>query len=383
MPDSARGLDAQLGRDGAGSSGSRGAGGRHLGADRTDAQRRVNRIRAFRAELDALTAAGVVSLTNAERERIARYHDTLLQRLAAAHDVDRTEAAGQLSRGMQIAAFFAALALTAAVSSLVARFWGRFDLPAQATLLCLFPLVALVGVELAAQRERTLYVSSIFALVAYGTYWLAVFVLGDLLNVPIPAIALWGGALFGLALALPYGFRFLLGLALVAFLLALSGSVFQAAGVPWTAALEFPEPLTLAAFLLLIVAPRFGAIRRPFAGVTRTVALALGFFGLLLLSSAGQASLLPTPARISELIYQGVILLVSAIALTIGISRQWRETVYIAAGTLTLFLFGRFVDWFWDVVPRFAFFLLLAGIAFGWLLALRRIRTRLTTEEAL
>lgn len=353
-----------------------------LRRDRADAQRRVNRIRAFRAELEALTSAGAAALSVAQREDIARYHDALLQRLAAEHDIDRTETAGQLSRGMQVASFFAALALTAAVHSLVSHFWSRFDLPLQATLLCAFPLVALVGVELAAQRERTLYVSSIFALVAYGTYWLAIFVLGELLNVPVPAAALWGGALFGLALALPYGFRLLLGLALVAFLLALSGSVFQAAGVPWTAAIEFPEPLTAAGFLLLIVGPRLGAIHPSFAVVTRAVALSAGFLGLLLLSSAGQASLLPTPARVSELIYQGIVLIAAVMALTIGVRRQWRETVYIAAATLTVFLLGRFVDWFWDALPQFVFFLMLAGMAFAWLLALRRLRTRLGSMEA-
>ena len=75
------------------------------------------------------------------------------------------------------------------------------------------------------------------------------------------------------------------------------------------------------------------------------------------------------------------LLFCSVIALAVGIRRQWRETVYIAAGSLTVFLFGRFVDWFWDAIPRFVFFLLLAAIAFAWLLALRRLRTRLTEER--
>jgi hypothetical protein len=343
----------------------------------------VNRIRAFQAELETLSAAGAITLTDAARESIARYHGALLQQLAAEHDIDRSAAAGRLSRGMQIASFFAALALTAAVYSLVSRFWGRMDLPLQATLLCAFPLMALVGVEMAAQRERTLYIASIFALVAYGTYGLAIVVLSELLNVPVPAWVLWGGALFGLALALPYGFRVLLGIGLLAVLLALSGSVFEAAGVPWIATLEFPEPLTAAAFLLLVIAPRLGAIHQSFAAVTRGVALSIGFLGLLLLSMAGTASLLPTPTTVSALIYQGVILVASLVALAVGVRRQWSETVYIAAGALTLFLFGRFVEWFWDAVPRFVFFLLLAGIAFAWLLALRRLRARLASEELL
>ena len=376
MSDSARGPDSELRRDSPVSA-------RRGGFDRADAQRRVHRIRAFHAELHELTAAGVVLLSDAARQSIARYHDALLRQLATEHDVDGTTAARQLSRGMQVASFFAALALTAAAYSLVSRFWGRLDIPLQATLLCAFPLVALVGVELAAQRERTLYIASIFALAACGMYWLAVYMLSELLNVPVSALALWGGALFGLALALPYGFRVILGIALLGLLLALSGSVFEAAGVPWTAALEFPEPITAAAFLLLIVAPRLAGIHRAFAAVTRAIALSVGSFGLLVLSAAGQASLLPTPARVSALIYQAIILLSSVIALAAGISRQWQETVYVAAASLTLFLLGRFVDWFWDAIPRFVFFLVLAAMAFAWLLVLRRLRTRLTTEEPL
>jgi lipid-A-disaccharide synthase-like uncharacterized protein len=341
----------------------------------------VHRIRAFRAELEALNAAGVAPLTQAQSEEIVRYHDALLQQLALEHDVDRTDAAGQLSRGMQIAAFIAAVALTAAVYSLVARFWGRLDLPLQATLLCAFPLMALVGVELSSQRERTLYIASIFALVAYGTYWLAVFVLSELVNVPVTPVALWGGALFGVALALPYGFRIIFGGALIALLVALAGSVFQAAGMPWTLVPEYPEIVTAAAFLLVFVAPRLATPHRAFAAVTRGVAFAVGFAGLLLLSTAGPASLLPTPSRVTEVIYQAAMLIAATTALVVSVRKQWTETVFIAAAALTLFIFIRFVDWFWDALPRFVFFFLLAAVAFAWLVALRRLRARVDKSQ--
>jgi hypothetical protein len=346
-------------------------------SDRTEAQRRADRIRAFRAELDALIAAGVSPLTEEQREAITRYHGDLLHRLAIEHDVDRSEAAGQLSRGMQVAAFVAALALTAALYSLVARFWGRLDLPLQATLLCVFPLVALVGVELSAQRERTLYVASIFAMVAYGTYWLAAGVLSALLNVPVTAPALWGGALFGVALALPYGFRVIFAGAVLTLLVALAGSVFEAAAMPWTLVIEFPEIVTAASLLLAGLAPRVAGQQRSFAAVTRGVALSVAFAGLLLLSVAGSASLLPTPSRVTEAIYQAVLLVASATTVTVGIRRRWPEAVYIAAAALTLFIVTRFVDWFWDALPRFVFFFLLAAAAFGWLIVLRRLRVRL------
>ena len=350
--------------------------------DRLEAQRRANRIRAFRAELDALADAGMSPLTPEQHAKITAYHDQLLRQLAAEHDIDRSDAAGQLSRGMRIAAFIAAIALTAAVYSLVERFWGRFDLPVQATLLCAFPLVALVGVELSAQRERTLYVASIFALVAFGTYWLAVFVLSDLLNVPVTPSALWGGALFGAALALPYGFRVIFGGALIALLTALAGSVFQAGGIPWTSVPEFPEIITVQALLLFAVASRVTARRALFAPVTRGVPLAIGLLGLFFLSIAGQASLLPVTVHVAEAIYQGAMLIACVSVLAVSLRWQWLESVYIAAIGLTIFIFSRFFDWFWDSMPRYVFFLLLAATAFGWLVAMRRMRARLRGTEA-
>jgi hypothetical protein len=351
-------------------------------SDRADAQRRVNRIRAFRAELEALTAAGVAPLAAEQRREIDRYHDDLLRTLTAEHDADPSEAAGQLSRGMRVAAFLAALALTAAIYSLVSRYWGRLDLPLQATLLCAFPLMSLVAVELTARRERTLYIASIFALAAYGTYWLAVIMLSQLLNVPLTPWAIWGGALFGVTLALPYRFRVILASALVALLVALSGSAFAAASMPWTLVVEFPEIMTAAALVLTTLAPTLQSLDRAYGAITRMVGLGVGYFGLLMLSTAGRVSLLPTSSRFVESIYQVIMPVVCVIALKIGISRQWTETVYLSAGALTLFLFARFMDWFWEAVPRYLFFLLLAAVAFAWLLALRRLRKRISTGAA-
>jgi hypothetical protein len=77
------------------------------------------------------------------------------------------------------------------------------------------------------------------------------------------------------------------------------------------------------------------------------------------------------------MIYQGITLIAAIVVLVVAIRFQFVESVYIAAGALTIFLLIRFVDWFWDAMPRFVFFLVLAGGAFAWLIALRRLRARL------
>jgi hypothetical protein len=351
-------------------------------SDRTAAQRRVNRIRAFRAELDALQADGVVTLSDDQRRAIDAHHQELLRTWSAQHDVDRSEAASQLSLGMRIVSFLAAVALTAAIYSLVARFWGRFELPLQATLLCAFPLVCLVAVELSAQRERSLYLASIFALAAFGTYWLAVGELSQLLGVPVTPPALWGGALFGLTLAIPYRFRLIFAGALAALLAAVAGTIFQLAGMPWTHVIEFPELIAVAAFMLALIGVRLQSQDPSFAAITRVVGFSCGFLGLLMLSTAGRVSLLPVPNRIAEAIYQVLIVMLGVVAMTVALRRRWNETVYVAAAALTLFIIVRFVDWFWDVLPPYLFFFLLAALAFAWLFALSRVRRRLSMEAA-
>lgn len=349
--------------------------------DRAAAQRRADQIRAFRAELDELRVAPITPpLTDDQRAAIAAYHDRLLAGLAAEHDIDRTPDAERLSRGMQLASFFAAVTLTAAIYSLVSRYWGRFDLPLQAMLLAAFPLTALIAVELAARRERTLYIASLFALVAYGTYWLAIGVLSAEVNIPVAPPWIWAGALFGFALALPYRFRLILGAALLSLATAVAGSIFQAAGYPWTGIVEHLDLLTLAAFALAGLAPHLGQLDPPLAAVARLVGFGGGLLGVLVMSSDGTTSLLPFRASTSAAVYQVLMLAVSVFLLAIGVLRQWSETVRLSAVALTVFLLIRYVDWFWETLPGYAFFFVLAAAAMAWLLALGRLRTRLAAR---
>lgn len=279
---------------------------------------------------------------------------------------------------MRLASFFAAAALSAAICSLVSRFWGRFDLPLQATLLCLFPLMALGGVELSARRERTLYVASLFALVAYATFWLAVGVLSDLLNVPVTPWAIWAGVIFGLALALAYRLRVILAGALGALVIALSGQVFHAAGIPWTEIAGKPELTTVAAFGVTLLGPRLSHVDRGFGAAARLTGFGVGLTGVLLLSTFAEMSVLPLSGRLVTGFYQAVALVGLVGLLAIGLRYRWNETVSLAAVMLTIFLLLRFIDGFWDALPQYVFFLALAVLALAWLFALDPMRARLS-----
>jgi uncharacterized membrane protein len=233
-------------------------------------------------------------------------------------------------------------------------------------------------VELSARRERTLYIASLFALVAYGTFWLTVGILGELLNVPITPIFIWAGVVFGVSLAIPYGFRVVLGGALTAVAVAAAATMFQFGGYEWPEALERPELLGMAAFSLLLLAAPLGQLDRGFPPVVRLVSLTIALGALLVLSVSGDSSLLPVRRAVAERIFQALMFLACVAALAVSIRRGWRESIHLVSVMLALFLLSRYLDWFWDLLPRYVFFLILAVLAFASLLLLRRIRGRLT-----
>jgi hypothetical protein len=344
---------------------------------RLEAQKRADRIRAFREELAALRAEGVAPLAPDQERAIAAQHDAVLSRLAAQFDIDRSERSGQLSKGMVLAALFGAVALIMAIYSLVDRAWWRMDLPAQTTLLAMFPLLALAGVEIAARRERTRYFAAIFALVACATTWLALVMTARLLDLPFSVLLFWPGILSGMAIALSYGFRLVFAVSLVATIVALAGAFFASAGVPWLHAIARLEPLMATALIVAVAASHVEPAGEGFGTAARIVGLSMGLGSLFLISANGSLTLLPVQAVTAERLYQAVVPIASVACIWIGLRWRQRETVLIASMVLAVFLLIRYIDWFWDVVPAWAFFLVLAVLAFSALALLRRLRARM------
>jgi hypothetical protein len=344
--------------------------------DRRAAQARADQIRAFRRELRTLADEDVLRLSAEQDAALAAHHDRVLAGLARDFDVDRSEREGQLSRGMRIASLLGAAALVAAVTALVNQVWGRLALPAQVTLLTGFPLAALAGVHLAAERERTRYVASLFALVSLGTAWFAIGMIARLLDLPLSELLLWPAAAFGLAVAVSYGFRLVFALSLVAFATAAASVFFAAGGVPWPVLFERLEPLMGSAFVLLAVSRHLAPLGEGFEDAARHAALVLLLGALLLVSNVPGLSLLASTPNTSRILYQ-----VMFVPLAIGL--LWRALragdtrgVNLVAAALALFILIRYVDWFWDWMPAWAFFLVLAGMAFASIASLGRVRRR-------
>jgi uncharacterized membrane protein len=345
---------------------------------KAQAQQRADQIEAFVRELEELEREGVVRLPPGDRGRIDAYHAGLVEQLARRFDVDRSDRQRRMSLGMRIASLIGAVTLSAAVVLFFYRVWGLLATPAQLAVLGAAPLALLVAVDVAARREKTLYVASILAITATAAFILDVSVVGAIFNMrPSPfAFALWGG--FAIAVAYAYGLRLLLAGGLTMAMVFLCMAAARAAGLDLGASMARPEPMLPAGALAF--AASFASVNRRQAGFPETWRL-VGSVAVLLpvifLSTwSGVFSYLPWPDRVAGPMYDAAGFVLGAAGIWFGIRAGWREVVQVATGFLVIFVFAKCFDWWWAWMPRYLFFLMLGGLAVAVLVVLGRIRSR-------
>src|SRR6185295_17388976 len=202
--------------------------------DRAEAQARLNRIRAFQAELDALDRDGIVTLGGVERRAILDHHDRLVADLSSRFDVDRDEGQRRMSLGMRVASVLGALALSAALVLFFYRIWGWLTIPAQVTVLIAAPVVALAATEFAHRRDRSGDFTSIAALLACAGIVLNLVMAGRIFAIRDSPHALIVWAAFGLAIGIGYGLRLPFAAGLLTAMIAVAGEMAAARGVEWT-----------------------------------------------------------------------------------------------------------------------------------------------------
>ena len=341
-------------------------------------QERADRLRAFRRELQELEREQALELTSDQRTRLDTYIDRTLAELASRYDVDTSASQRQISLGMRIASALGGLALCAAVVLFIARYLGHWPTSVQVAVLSAGPIALTIASEFAARRERTLYYAALLNLVAFAAFVANLSLLGAIFNLaPTPnALAVWG--VFGLLLAYHFGVRLVLAAGLASLVGWMSAAANSWRGWWW---LEFdrrPEDIMLAGVVLAVVPIVIRHDRRPdFPAVYRLVGMLAMFLPMLWLSAVGESSYLPWASRTIEHFYQVAGVFVAGGVVWIGIRRSWTGMVNIGTAFFTIFLFLRLVDWWWDWMPRYLFFLVVGLVAIGLVAVFKRLRARM------
>lgn len=347
---------------------------------RQQAQARADRIRAFRDELAAAEADGAVALTPEQRTSVDAYHDALLASLTARFDVDRSAAQHQLSLGLRIVSLLGAVALTAAVILFFQRVWGLLPSAGQVAVVWAAPLAVLWAAHRTARLERTLYFTTLLAILAFGCFVLDVAVVGTILNARDSSLPLLAWAAFACALAYAWNLRLLLAAGAVCAIAFCAAVTVTWTHLPWDAFFVRPESLLLpSAGVAAAAGAGFNRTRGGFPRTLRTVGFGVIAVAVVVLSSVGEASRLWFAPRTIEHGYQ-VVGFGYAIALIFaGVRRGWNEAVNLGASLFGLLLLLRFVDWWWDWMPKYLFFLAVGAMALVFMFVLRHLR-RTETE---
>ena len=340
------------------------------------AQQRADRIRAFRTEQEQAERDRALVLSDEQRSRLRSYHDEILAGLAQRFDVDVSQSQKQVSWGMRIASTIGALALGASIYLFFYRFWGLMSTRVQIVVLVLGPLLAVGVAESFGRRERTLYFTSLAGMLAVTCFVLNISVLGSIFNITPSenALLLWGA--FALILAYNYGLRLILAAGILCLMGYLTAKTGTWSGIYWIFLGQRPENYMLAglaAFCVpLVVRHR---LHDDFPPIYRILGLQAVFLPVLVLGNWGDASYLRLTSSAVEILYQLVGFVLAGLAIWIGVRNNWKGVTYTGTTYLVVFLYTKFFDWWWELMPKYLFFLVLGLIAIGLLLILRRFRS--------
>jgi len=87
-------------------------------------------------------------------------------------------------------------------------------------------------------------------------------------------------------------------------------------------------------------------------------------------------TLLPVAEATARLLYQLIAVVVAIALIADGIRARHDDKVMLGSVFAGIFILIRFVDWWWDWMPKYLFFLILAALALGGLWVLRVMRRR-------
>lgn len=346
------------------------------------AQRRADRIASFRAELAELEQEQALVLNPEQRARLDAHYDQLLAGLARQFGIDTSDSAKRVSWAMRIGTFLSAVALFAALVLFCYRIWGLVPSFAQTALAVLIPLALLAATEIACRRQIASYYTALLALASGAGFILGLNAVGSTWNLePSPhALLAWG--LFALLLAYACDLRLLLAAGLLLLCAYSSALSIAVTGGFWVNFMERPGPMVAAAAIMYAL-PWVAPHRKlfDFDFVYRVCGAGAGLLALLILSESHDLSCSTPSTHTLSTLYQVIGLLLSAAVVSHGLRLGRGGLVNLGAAGFVVFLYIRLQAWFWDWLPKYLFFLLVALTALALVLVFRRLRLHLAERE--
>ena len=343
----------------------------------SDAQKRVDRIDSFNEELSTLTQEGVLTLSKIQNDSIASYHSKLIESISQEFDINKTHKDKQLSIGMKISSFLGALALSSSLFFFFYQFWAYFSLYQQIAILVSSPLVLLAITAVVYRKDRSGYFTKIVASLSIVAFVLDISIFGNIFGITPSPNALFVISLLSFTLAYATNTRLILSFAIITLASFISAQMGTISGMYWIGFGYRPENFFLPAFILFMI-PSILSHKKydGFDPIYRVFAMIIFFLPVLILSNFSSASYLSIIINNIEVLYQVIGFIVSAIAIWFGIRKGYTEVVNTGNTFFVLFLYTKFYDWWWSMMPKYLFFLIIGIVSVLFLTVLKRIKSK-------
>jgi len=235
-------------------------------------------------------------------------------------------------------------------------------------------VLAVVAVDFAARREKTLYFASLFGLIAFTCFVLNLYVLGTIFNITPSQNAFVAWGIFALILAYGLGLRLLLVAGMTCLMGYLAATIGTWGGCYWLSFGERPENFIIAGALLALAGALPHHRHANFPNIYRVYGFLAIFIAILILSNWGRISYLPLAPGAVEVVYQVLGFLLSGAVIALGIRRHWPGLTNLGSAFFVIYLYTKFFDWWWDWMPKYLFFTVLGLCSLLILLILKRLR---------
>lgn len=342
---------------------------------RQQAQQHVDVIQHFEQELARLQQENILMLSPEQQGKVKHHHAALLQSYGKDFDIDSVQKSKHLSLGMRIASFLGAVALACSVFFLFYQFWGLLNTSLQVIVLITASLGSFLFTMFLHKKEPAGYFTKLAALVAYVCFVINISMFGQIFNITPSdnALIVWGALAFLLAYSCDLRLLLAAGiLCVIAFISARTGTW---SGMYWLDFGERPENFFPAAVIIFMLPQWISHVRYTgFESIYRVFGLLTLFLPILVLANWGDVSYLDWNTGIIEGSYQLLGFILSAAAIWVGVRKQWNETVNTGTTFFVIFLYTKLYDWWWEIMPKYLFFFVLALAAILALFVLKRLR---------
>ena len=206
--------------------------------------------------------------------------------------------------------------------------------------------------------------------------------LGQIFNITPSDQALLPWAALALLLAYACDLRLLLAAGIICIIVYTAARFGTWSGMYWIHFGERPENFFPVSVLLFFLPQLVNHRRREdFAPIYRVFAILSLLLPVLILSNWGRISYLTWPTPTVEHSYQIAGFVISAMLAGVGLRQGWPEVVNTGVTFFVIFLYTKFYDWWWDIFPKYLFFLVIGLTAVLFLFIIKRLRQAAYAQE--